>query len=151
MAKCLCHICENKWQPGGLWFCKMASKIFGKDASNLRWRMWSNSLGCHQKTNGSACKKLCKFAEIHCVMPLMVVKNLWHPSTPLPASLSPSLSCFLSPPPQFSILLSPLTRILIFWLRNVSRKNHPSWREWTPDFLVTNEGLTHWAPGNGWS
>jgi hypothetical protein len=45
MARCLSHTCKTQMANwGSLWFRKMARKNFGKDVSNLWWRIWFHSL-----------------------------------------------------------------------------------------------------------
>ncbi len=141
------HLQKQMANWGSLWFRKMAHKNFGKDASNLWSRIWFHSLPQQNKW------QCVQEAMQICWNPLDEATQVFFKLMAPPSPPSFSLPFLLSIPPfhNFLFCFLLLTRIIIFWWRNVSRKNHPSWRDWTPDSWVTDEGLTHWASGNCWS
>jgi hypothetical protein len=65
---------------------------------------------------------------------------LFHPPS---LSLSLSLSCFLFSFHKFLFCFLLLIRPFIFCEEISVEKNHTSCRDWTPDFCVTDECLTH--------
>ncbi len=83
------------------------------------------------------------------IMPHRFLQNLWQNSLPrLPSlSLSSFPAFYFDKNSLFCFLL--LIRVFILLWRTVYEKKHPSCRDWTLDFRVTDEGLTHWATGTG--
>ncbi len=126
MARCLSHTCKTQMANwGSLW------------ENMLPTYGWEYGFtGCHDKTNGSACKKLCKFAGIHWMKPHGFLKNLWlHPPPPPPPPALSLLFLLSISPAQFSILLSPSDQNFYFLVKKCIQKKSSLMKGLNPWFL----------------